>query len=427
MRQFVVVAALLQLVHVAVGNGDQVTVDVSALRASLLKGYDRMVLPSMTTTVNISDVQIVSLELHEAEHSIHVYSWLSHSWTDPRLVWADEDHPGLDYVGMDPQEIWRPDLTLYNAADMDSYVIKPKTSALVYPSGQVLYVPPFKLHFKCLMDLTYWPHDAHKCVLKIGSWIYHGKKIDLRVTGDAPKFKFDETLLPSAVNSSTSKWVVQEATMILEEKTYPCCTEVYPSALISVVVRRNASAHMWTVKIPVVCLTLLTLVLFLLPPDAGEKVTLGGLCLTLNMLFIAYTNHVVSYAPTHAPLIVQMVSQQLLVVAVMIVVEALVLRMARSPHFSPLPTLLREPALAASSILCLSNYKDAVTSLKKDDALAGGSEEVELEEGSRGDLLRRGSRHHSEWLLLAAVLDRLAFFLCLTICIVILIRFSSIL
>jgi hypothetical protein len=31
------------------------------------------------------------------------------------------------------------------------------------------------------MDMIRWPYDEHVCQLKIGSWTYHGKEIDLEI------------------------------------------------------------------------------------------------------------------------------------------------------------------------------------------------------------------------------------------------------
>lgn len=425
MLMFLALAVMLRLAQMAMGEEYSAT-GVAALRESKLNNYDKMVLPSGTTTVNISEITVLSFELHETEHLINVHTWLNHEWMDPRLEWSAEDHPGVEFLRMDPREIWKPDLTVYNSADVKDYMSEHLTSILVYPEGRVLYVPPVKIRFTCTMDLTYWPHDTHECRVSIGSWVHHKKQIDLQVGSDALKFNVSSGSVNLGMES-ISEWEVHSSKVLLEDNTYPCCKDVYPNVMISLMVCRKASAFTWTVKIPAVCLSILTLVLFLLPPDAGEKMTFGGLCLILNVLFIAYTTHVVSYAPAHTPLIVQMVSQQLVLMVVVVVVEALVVRMARSPRSSQLPGFVRQPVFTASYFLCLSNYKDGVTSSKKDHGFAEKTDEVELGEGSKGDLLRRESRHQSEWLLLAAILDRLAFFLCMIICLVILIRFSSVL
>ncbi|KAG7163895.1 Neuronal acetylcholine receptor subunit alpha-5-like, partial [Homarus americanus] len=173
-------------------------------------------------------------------------------------------------------------------------------------------------------------------------------------------------------------------------------------------------------------LSILTVVLFLLPPKAGEKLVFGGLCLILDLLFIAYTSNIVSYAPSRAPLIIQLVSQQLILTVVSVILAALVVRLARGPHPSPLPSFLKTLIMKLSTVLCLSGYAKLVTESEQD--MSSKRNEVEMAEG--GGERRSDDAHNvnkNQWLLLAAMLDRLLLFIFLLACIVLLSRFSSIL
>ena len=53
----------------------------------------------------------------------------------------------------------------------------------------------------------------------------------------------------------------------------------------------------------VAALSLLMLVLFLLPPTAGEKITFGGLCIVLNLLYVAFVYCLIRPPATSTPLI----------------------------------------------------------------------------------------------------------------------------
>ena len=47
----------------------------------------------------------------------------------------------------------------------------------------------------------------------------------------------------------------------------------------------------------------MTIIVFLLPPNAKEKIIFGGICLLLNGYFIEYVGSLTDFAPEHSPLI----------------------------------------------------------------------------------------------------------------------------
>lgn len=54
-------------------------------------------------------------------------------------------------------------------------------------TGRVLFVASVQLHYSCVVDLTYWPHDTHNCTLVMGSWHHSGASIDLQIIDDQPR------------------------------------------------------------------------------------------------------------------------------------------------------------------------------------------------------------------------------------------------
>ncbi|ROT79150.1 nicotinic acetylcholine receptor subunit alpha 10 [Penaeus vannamei] len=279
---------------------------------------------------------------------------------------------------------------------------------VVTPSGKITHIPSINFKFYCLMDLTYWPHDAHECTLKVGSWAHHGHLLDIGVNSTGLETDFNAHTLANGNDITTEDWRISDLAIRRISTTYSCCPEPYVSVTITLLATRTAPAFAWIVKTPVICMSLLTLVVFLLPPAAGEKVVFGGLCLVLNVLFLDYSANVIGHAPSHTPLIIQLVCQQMVLVMISVVLSAVVMRMARGPHSSGLPTFLKRPALL-------------LTSRRKPE------DELELGDDGSSEMRRRESGEACEWLLLAAVVDRLALLLYAAVCVISLIRFSSVL
>ncbi|XP_010781549.1 CHRNA7-FAM7A fusion protein-like [Notothenia coriiceps] len=140
--------------------------------------------------------------------------------------------------------------------------------------GSVLHikesVPPMFLPtpgiFKstCYIDVRWFPFDVQRCDLKFGSWTYGGWSLDLKmveadITGYIANGEWDLVGVPGRKN----------------ERFYDCCEEPYPDVTFTVVMRRRTLYYGLNLLIPCVLISTLALLVFLLPADSGEKISLA--------------------------------------------------------------------------------------------------------------------------------------------------------
>ncbi|GAA6091571.1 cholinergic receptor, nicotinic, alpha 11 [Tachysurus ichikawai] len=74
------------------------------------------------------------------------------------------------------------------------------------------------------------------------------------------------------------------------EVFYDCCKEPYPDVTFVITIRRRTLYYALNLLIPCVLLSSMTLLIFVLPADSGEKISLGItvlLSLTVFMLLVA--------------------------------------------------------------------------------------------------------------------------------------------
>ncbi|XP_066942948.1 neuronal acetylcholine receptor subunit alpha-5-like isoform X2 [Macrobrachium rosenbergii] len=400
----------------------------AAIRETLLKDYDKRAMPTMNTKVTIIEISIQDIKMREVDQVMEVSTRLSMLWDDPRLVWELNKHMDVGFLGMDPETIWTPDLAVYNGASQ-THVPRSSMPMIVYPDdGTILYTSPYKFQFSCVMDLTYWPHDSHHCILRLGSWVHQGHMLDLFLKDNKVETDIPVALTSNGHNISAAEWTIESTSVRREESHYPCCHEPLVTILMDFVVKRNAPIYAWTVKLPVGCLSVLTVLLFLLPPTAGEKMILGGLCLISNLVYIAYASFVISHAPSHSPLIIKLIGQQVILVTMSLIVSSFIVKIARDPRSHGVPFFVKKALVILSYPLCLGNYRNLLTYSSHTYEYTSKSEELDLEDGpAKEDERRRLSMDGCEWLLLAAVLDRIALFLYTAICLISLIRYNSVL
>lgn len=152
----------------------------------------------------------------------------------------------------------------------------------------------------CYIDVRWFPFDVQRCELKFGSWTYGGWSLDLQmleadITGYIPNGEWDlvgETFLKCIANvirtpcqsmmfQYISIWVECILSCLAEvpgrtnQRFYDCCEEPYPDVTFTVVMRRRTLFYGLNLLIPCVLISTLALLVFLLPADSGEKISLG--------------------------------------------------------------------------------------------------------------------------------------------------------
>ncbi|XP_051926123.1 cholinergic receptor, nicotinic, alpha 11 [Hippocampus zosterae] len=307
------VSGISALIHVAWGGPHQ-----RNLLKSLLKDYNRMERPvgndshPLTVTFSLSLIQIVDVD--EKNQVLTSNMWLRMSWFDHYLQWNQSEYPGVKNLRFTTEQIWTPDILLYNSAhdDFDSTF---KTNVLVNSSGYAEYLPPGIFMSTCSVDVRWFPFDVQKCVLKFGSWTHDGRLLDLRmkradVSGYVPNGEWDLIGVPGARN----------------ERFYDCCQEPYPDVTFVVTVRRRTLYYALNLLIPCMLMSSMTLLIFVLPADSGEKISLGITVLLSLTVFMLLVAEITPATSDSVPLIGQYFASIMIIVGLSVIATVVVLR-----------------------------------------------------------------------------------------------------
>lgn len=383
------------------------------LRHSLLDKYDKVALPAVLTNLSVS-FTVLSIDVDEQRQVIQLGTWVKMQWQDNRLSWSASSYPAIERLAIPSSTVWVPDLSLYNNDQMHLANHLAETHVVVWPSGKVLWVPTAHVPATCVMDMTYWPHDVHNCTVKFGSWVHSGHTIKLQPLEGSAGIELD---IPEKTTNgrtlSRGQWEVINSTVSYNSKFYPCCPESYMSVVMEMIIQRNAPAFCWLVKCPAVVLSLLTAVLFLLPPGSVEKMVIGSLIILADIIFISHCSNIVDHSPSHTPLIVQFVGEQLLMTMLCVILSAFVVRLARDPHSDTLPPWLQKPAAVLETGLCLTGYRKMISQAGRRSYPNSASDpSKDPSEDQTVMVMDNSAVGHAdkvvscEWLLFAALLDR---------------------
>lgn len=234
---------------------------------------DPLVLSFGLTLMQIIDVD-------EKNQLLITNLWLKLEWNDVNMRWNVSDYGGVRDLRIPPSRLWKPDVLMYNSADEGFDGTYP-TNVVVKNNGTCLYVPPGIFKSTCKIDITWFPFDDQRCEMKFGSWTYDGSQLDLQLQdesgGDISSF------------ITNGEWHLLGVPGKRNEIYYNCCPEPYIDITFVVIIRRRTLYYFFNLIVPCVLIASMAVLGFTLPPDSGEKLSLGvtillSLTVFLNMV-----------------------------------------------------------------------------------------------------------------------------------------------
>ena len=212
--------------------------------------------------------------------------WVDQEWTDYKLKWDPDEYGGVTKLHVPAEQIWLPDIVLYNNAD-GNYEVTIMTKAILHHDGTVVWKPPSIYKSACTIDVEYFPFDEQTCTMKFGTWTYDGNSIDLKHKSQAG----DTPLIVNGMDLSefylSVEWDVMSVPAKRTEQYYSCCDTPYIDITFNITMRRKTLFYTVNLIIPCVIISGLSVVVFYLPPDSGEKISLSiSIVLSLGVFFL---------------------------------------------------------------------------------------------------------------------------------------------
>ncbi|XP_069552014.1 neuronal acetylcholine receptor subunit alpha-7-like isoform X2 [Brachyistius frenatus] len=287
------------------------------LLRELLRDYNPMERPvandSQTLTVHFSFTLMQVMDVDEKNQILTTNAWLQ-MWYDHYLQWNQSEYPGVKNLRFTPDQVWTPDILLYNSGH-DKFDATFKTNVLVNSSGFCEYLPPGIFVSTCNVDVRWFPFDIQRCEMKFGSWTFDGWLLDIQVK---------EADLSGYMTNG--EWDLLEVPGVRHEVFYDCCAEPYPDVTFVVTLRRRTLFYALNLLIPCVLLSTMTLLVFLLPANSGEKISLGITVLLSLTVFMLMVAEIMPATSDSVPLIGQYFASTMVIVGMSVVATVIVLQ-----------------------------------------------------------------------------------------------------
>ncbi|XP_035668102.1 neuronal acetylcholine receptor subunit beta-4-like [Branchiostoma floridae] len=404
------------------------------------RGYNPMTRPSRwlgdVTRVNFSLTISQLISLTEKEEAMKTNVWLGQSWFDHRLAWDSKLFGGQSIIRAPAEAVWKPDIVLFNNKD-GQYDVALFTKVLISSNGQVDWLPPAIFKSGCAIDVIQFPFDRQNCSMNFGSWTYDSQEVDVRLVVDRATM---DDFKPSG------EWD------ILDSPGRRVVTGNQVRVIFDFIIQRKPLFYIINLIIPCILTSSLSILVFYLPSDCGEKIGLNMAVLLAMTVFLLLIADIIPSTSLAVPLIGKYLIFTMIFVTMTTVATTMVLNVhhrTASTHEMPgwirfvfidvLPGILRmekeeEEATPSEKLQNGAPYfsSDQVIDSAGSDAPRedrGSSRRLGPEIGKAVKNLKtiadffkstdEDSEVNDEWQFVAQVIDKLCLYLFLAVCVLV--------
>ncbi|XP_071100942.1 neuronal acetylcholine receptor subunit alpha-7-like [Haliotis cracherodii] len=256
------------------------------LRTDLLTNYSLKSRPDGVTSISLVFNLLTINQLVTRTQTFSISGYFTVIWNDTRLGWTPAAYSGIGFLFADETEIWRPSLVVKNAIDNLDVIANDNIPMRVTNEGKIFWNPPGIYTTHCDIDITYYPFDSQECSVVVQSWGYNLRELDL--------FKYG-TGVETAEFERNGEWNLNKAYSERSEKTQDVDAETYAAVSFVFKLQRKPDYYGINIILPVVVLSILSALVFVLPPDSGEKM---GYSLTVLLSFAVFLTLIADSMPT---------------------------------------------------------------------------------------------------------------------------------
>ncbi|XP_031573104.1 neuronal acetylcholine receptor subunit alpha-6-like, partial [Actinia tenebrosa] len=222
-------------------------------------------------------------DMKKEEISINI--WQRQYWYDNRLAWKPSEHENIIQLGVFLKEIWTPDIYLYYSSGKVNKFGKDfpgglPFSAQISSSGVLFFSQPTTIYAPCEVDVGFYPFDDQICKLTFGTWSQDASVVRMLLYEGG----FDMT---SYLNHN--EWEIVSVKPSTQTVQLGSSENGHAIVVYTIHLRRHALFYMINYILPSIIIAILSLLLFLIPPEVGKRMEAGInllLCLSVYLMLV---------------------------------------------------------------------------------------------------------------------------------------------
>ncbi|KAK3788232.1 hypothetical protein RRG08_029028 [Elysia crispata] len=256
--------------------------------------------------------EVVSIvEINDVVQSFKCNGFLGLVWRDEMLQWNSTDYGGVSHITPKVTSVFRPLMVLLNTLGDRDLFEDDNAPLTVFSDGQVEWVPGNIFPASCKLDLTKYPFDEQHCEIRMMIMNY-----------DSSELAFVAESIGLTFFTENGQWDIINKS--LTTPTVSVRSQTMSSVLISFDLKRKPTFLVLSILLPIVFLSLLNLLVFVIPVDSGEKISYGITVLLALTVFMSIMSGMLPSSSESMPLIISYIFI-LLTISVLTVVDSVII------------------------------------------------------------------------------------------------------
>ncbi|NXD63589.1 ACHD protein, partial [Eolophus roseicapillus] len=298
------------------------------------KGYDKEMRPVISSD-QVVDVYLALtlsnlISLKEVDETLTTNVWLEHGWTDYRLQWNKSEFGDIEVLRLPPDMLWLPEIVLENNND-GLFEVAYYCNVLIYNTGYVYWLPPAIFRSACPINVDFFPFDWQNCTLKFSSLAYSALEISMHLKEDSDPetgkyYPVEWIIIDPEGFTENGEWEIihRPARKNIHPENPPESSE-HQDITFYLIIKRKPLFYIINIVTPCILIAFMAILVFYLPADSGEKMTLVISVLLAQSVFLLLISQRLP-ATSHAiPLIGKYLLFIMLLVTAVVVICVVVL------------------------------------------------------------------------------------------------------
>lgn len=203
---------------------------------------------------------------------------ISMQWKDFRLEWTPSSYSGLNTLTVPRDKIWTPDVYLIDPANEMKAIGDGNVIGRLLFDGSVIWSPGGLVQSLCNVNMYSFPFDTQVCTITFTLWGYLSAEAILEPLDNI-------TSVDTLFYSENAQWEMKKAILI------PLDNGARSSLLqVQLTLHRRALYFVINMLAPILLLSVLNPLVFILPVDSGERVSFAVTIFLSFAVFLTLIN-----------------------------------------------------------------------------------------------------------------------------------------
>ncbi|XP_046378338.2 neuronal acetylcholine receptor subunit alpha-7-like [Haliotis rufescens] len=238
------------------------------------------------TRVSITFNLVAITEFDEVSEALASTGYMEVTWDDEILTWNPTLYGGVKDIRPAFDQVWKPRVAVQNTVDKMKPLGLDFGILVLFFTGSLTWYPGDSFKTSCKMDVTKFPFDVQTCSFNVFVWADTINTVDL--------FPVDNFIGLDIYNVN-SEWDITN-TSATRHTQFVSFFEI-AHITYQLQLTRKPSMKILTVVMPVLLLSFLNILVFLIPVQSGEKLSFS---ITVLLSFAVFMSFITNMLPQSA-------------------------------------------------------------------------------------------------------------------------------